>query len=98
MKKQERRQRKEQMFSVIEQWQQSNLPQHIFCHEQGITYTTFYYWLRRYRLQQETGGGFLSVNMTSSREGFIEVRYPSGVILQLPSGISLSAIKQLISL
>jgi len=91
-------QRQEQMFSVIEQLQQSNLPQHIFCKEQGNTCTTFYYWLRRYRLQQERGGGFLSVNVSSAHEGFIEVRYPSGVILQLPSGISLSGIKQLISL
>ena len=80
MKKQERKQQQEKMFSFIEQWQQSNLPQHTFCKEQGLTYTTFYYWLKRYRLRQGEGGGFMTMKVTSSRENFIEVRYPSGVV------------------
>ena len=98
MKNQERKQRQEKMFSFIEQWQHSNLPQHTFCKEQGLTYTTFYYWLKRYRTQQEVIGGFMAMRVTSSKENFIEVRYPSGVILQIPSTISMSAIKQLIRL
>jgi hypothetical protein len=98
MKNQERKQQQEKMFSFIEQWQQGNLPQHTFCKEQGLSYTTFYYWLKRYRLRQGEAGGFMAMKVTSSRENFIEVRYPSGVVLHIPSTISLSAIKQLISI
>jgi hypothetical protein len=98
MKKQERIQHQEKMFSLIEQWQQSKLPQQKFCTDQGITYTTFYYWLKRYRSQKEEMGGFMSMRVTSWRENFIEIRYPSGVILQIPSTVSLSAIRQLISI
>ena len=98
MKKQERIQRQDQMFSFIEQWKQSNLPQNTFCKEQGITYTTFYYWLKRFRLQQEETGGFMSMRVTSTRENQIEIRYPNGVVIQIPSTIGLSALKQLIRL
>ena len=98
MKNQERKQQQEKMFSFIEQWQQSNLPQHTFCREQGITYTTFYYWLKRYRSQQEVTGGFMAMRITSARESFIEIRYPNGVVMQMPSTIGLSALRQLIRL
>ncbi len=98
MKKQERIQRQEEMFSFIEQWQQSNLPQHIFFREQGLTYTTFYYWLKRYRSQREETGGFMTMRVTSNQENHIEIRYPNGVVMQIPSTIGLSALKQLIRL
>jgi len=98
MTKEERVHRQEKMFSFIEQWQRSNLPQHTFCKDQGITYTTFYYWLKRYRSQQEETGGFMAMRINSTRDNYIELRYPNGVVMQIPSTIGLTALKQLIRL
>jgi len=82
MKKQERINRQEEILSLIEQWQDSGKPQQVFCQEHGLTYTTFYYWLRKYRRQMEEGS-FLPIEISS--ESNIEIRYPGGVILQLPA-------------
>jgi transposase-like protein len=95
MKKQERINRQEEMLSLIEQWQQSGKTQQTFCQEHDLTYATFYYWLRRYRRRLDENS-FLPVEINSG--SYIEIRYPGGVILQLPAATRLSAIKQLLSL
>ena len=95
MKKQERLQREEEMLSLIEQWSESGKTQKVFCQEQGITFTTFYYWLRRYRRRLEENG-FLSVEISPGDN--IEIRYPGGIILQLPATTKLSIVKQLLTL
>lgn len=39
----------EKMFSLIDQWQQSNLTQKFFCEENNIRYYVFHYWYKRYK-------------------------------------------------
>jgi transposase-like protein len=95
MKKQERINRQEEMLSLIEQWQESGKSQQLFCQEHDLTYTTFYYWLRRYRRQVEESN-FLPIEISSGAH--IEIRYPGGVILQLPAATKLATLKQLLSL
>jgi transposase-like protein len=95
MKKQERINRQEEMLSLIEQWHESGKTQQSFCQEHDLNFTTFYYWLKRYRRQIDESS-FLPVEV--SLGSHIEIRYPDGVILQLPSAIKLSALKQLLNL
>jgi transposase-like protein len=95
MNKEDRLHRKEEMLSLIEQWQNSGKTQQIFCQEHDLTYTTFYYWLRRYRRQIEESS-FLPIEISSGAH--IEIRYPGGVILQLPAATRLTTLKQLLSL
>jgi predicted acetyltransferase len=95
MKKQERINRQEEMLSLIEQWQESGKTQQTFCQEHDLTYTTFYYWLRRYRRELDESS-FLPVEISSG--SYIEIRYPGGIILQLPAITRLSILKQLLSL
>jgi predicted acetyltransferase len=95
MKKQERLNRQEEMLSLIEQWQGSGKAQQTFCQEHDLTYTTFYYWLKRYRRQMDESS-FLPVEISSG--SYIEIRYPDGVILQLPAATRLSTLKQLLNL
>ena len=95
MKKQERINRQEEMLSLIEQWQESGKSQQLFCQEHDLTYTTFYYWLRRYRRQLDESS-FLPVEISSGSH--IEIRYPGGVILQLPAATRLVTLKQLLCL
>ncbi len=43
---------REQMFTMIEQWQQSGVTQKAFCEQQSLKYHTFYYWYKCYRRRQ----------------------------------------------
>jgi transposase-like protein len=95
MKNQERNKRQEEMLSLIKQWQESGKSQKSFCQEHELTYTTFYYWLRLYRRVQDESN-FLPVEISSGSH--IEIRYPGGVILQIPAATRLSTVKQLLSL
>jgi hypothetical protein len=95
MKKLERIKRKEDMLSLIEQWQTSGKKQQSFYQEHDLSYTTFYYWLKRYRRGIDENS-FLPVEINSG--SYIEIRYPQGVILQLPAATRLSTVKHLLSL
>ena len=95
MKNQESTQRQEEMLSLIEQWQESGKTQQVFCQEHDLTFTTFYYLLKRYRRGLDESN-FLPVEISSGSH--IEIRYPGGVVLQLPGETRLSALKQLLSL
>jgi len=97
MKKQERITRQTDMLSLIEQWHESGKTQQLFCQEHDLTFSTFYYWLKRYR-REINESSFLPVEINSLTHSSIEIRYPDGVILQLPAAIKLSALKQLLSL
>ncbi len=94
MKNQERIKRQEEMLSLIEQWQESGQTQQTFCKERNLNYTTFYYWLRNYRRRVDESN-FLPVEVSSGSH--IEIRYPGGVVLQLPAETRLSTLKQLLS-
>ena len=80
---------------MIEQWQESGKTQQSFCREHDLTYTTFYYWLKRYRRGLDESS-FLPVEISSGSH--IEIRYPGGVVLQLPAETRLATLKQLLSL
>jgi len=95
MKKQERIKRQEEMLSLIEQWQESCKTQQVFCEEHNLTFSTFYYWLKRYRRGLDESS-FLPVEVSSGSH--IEIRYPGGIILQIPAATRLSTLKQLLSL
>jgi len=95
MKKQERIARQEAMLSLIGQWQESGQNQQTFCKEHDLTFSTFYYWLNRYRRGIEENS-FLPVEVSSG--SYIEIRYPGGVILQLPASVKLSALQRLLTL
>ena len=96
MKKQERIKRQEEMVSLIEQWQESGKTQQSFCRERNLSYTTFYYWLKTYR-RRVGESSFLPIDI-SSGSSHIEIRYPGGVVLQLPAETRLATLKQLINL
>jgi len=42
-----------EMFSTIETWKASGQSQHFFCKEQGMVYSNFHYWYKKYKNQQQ---------------------------------------------
>ena len=75
---------REQMFKLIEQWQQSSLTQNAFCQQQSIKYHVFHYWYKRYReqharFQQINTASFVKLHIAkASSAGSVEIYYPGG--------------------
>jgi transposase-like protein len=97
MEDRQRRRTREEMFPIVELWQQSGLSKKSFCKEQGIIKSVFLYWCRKYRDEYEpdgfvplTTGGPLSLTQSH----FIEIQYPNGVVLRLPASTPANLIRQ----
>jgi|WetSurSiteA1Bulk_404760.scaffolds.fasta_scaffold02113_5 hypothetical protein len=61
------------MLSLIEQWHESGKTQQVFCQEHDLTFSTFYYWLKRYRSGFDENSS-LPVEVSSG--SYIEICYP----------------------
>ncbi len=85
-----------QMFSMVEQWQQSGMSQVVFARANNIKLFTLRYWIIKLRQQQNDSSGFVQLNETAA-SGII-LRYPNGVELLLPVHAPMSLIKGLINL
>jgi hypothetical protein len=61
----------QQMFGLIENWQQSGINQHAFCKASNIAYSKFHYWHKRYRQHQlgnPVGVGFKKIEIAEQLE------------------------------
>jgi len=93
MHKEEKR---NQMYSLVEQWQQSGMSQVAFAKAHNIKLFTLRYWINKTRQQQNNSPGFIQLNEPAVAD--ICLRYPNGVELLLPAHTPLSLIKGLINL
>ena len=93
MSKEERTQ---QMYSLVEQWQQSGESQKSFAQGRQINLYTFRYWINKKLKTQDAPSGF--VELTGSTGTPISLRYPNGVELLLPSTVPMGLLKGLIQL
>ena len=93
MHKEEKR---NQMFSLVEQWQQSGMSQVAFAKANNIKLFTLRYWINKVRQQQNRSQGFIQLNEPAVAD--ICLRYPNGVELLLPVHAPMSLIKGLINL
>lgn len=88
--------KRKEMFSIVEQWQQSGMSQKAFSLANGINIYTLRYWINQSHQQQSVSSGFVQLNEPAVAD--ICLRYPNGVELLLPVHASLSLIKGLINL
>lgn len=86
-----------EMFPIIEEWQGSSLSKTAFCKQKGIVKSVFYYWQKRHKEAQSTGG-FVPIKINNenrtSNPSVIEIAYPNGVIVRLPNQTLPSIIRQ----
>ncbi len=90
--------KEEEMFSLIGQWEESDEDRATFCKKRGLTVATFSYWRTKYLKSQKsnTPQGFVELKPLSRMP--VEIVYPNGVIIRLPSSSSASDLKALIQL
>lgn len=99
MEDRQRRRTREEMFPIVESWQQSGLTKKAFCKEQGIIKSVFFYWYKKYREENESGG-FIPLNSGVSHAiapgHSIEIQYPNGIVLRLPANTPTNLVRQYI--
>jgi predicted acetyltransferase len=93
---------KEQMFSYIGQWENSNQSQKSFCLEHNIPYYVFHYWLKRYRENQQgkkdKPASFVKLQITqSSMVAHAELILPDGKRLVFHQPVGSDFLKSLIN-
>lgn len=65
----------QQMFSMIESWQQSSLNQKAWCEQHGIRYHVFHYWYKKYRDTQ----------LSDKQRGFIPLQIKPTFTASIPT-------------
>ena len=93
---------REQMFKLIEQWQQSRLTQNAFCAQQSIKYHVFHYWYKRYREQhadpQNNAASFVKLRIAKpASSGSVEIYFTGGVHMIFNEPVSSNYLKALVS-
>ena len=88
MKNPKKKRIRAEMIPFVEEWQNSGLSMAGFCKQKGIAKSIFYYWQKRYKENQSTGG-FVPIKVDNgnrpSNSSVIEIAYPNGVIVRLPN-------------
>ena len=88
-------------FKVIEAWQASGQSQQSFCKLQGIAYSGFHYWYKRYR-QVKNGSAspdFLPVQIKHSVSNLpvVELILPDGKRLNFYQAVDSAFLRSLLS-
>jgi len=89
-----REEKREEMLTLVEQWQQSGMTQKEYAREHDIKLSKLRYWIRKHR-EELTSDGFIPFTLPTD---IIRLLYPNGIELQLPAHISPKMIKYLINL
>ena len=102
-------QKTEQMFALIQSYQSSDLTQRDFCLENDINYSTFQFWLKRYRQDNNSqsrderlaSGGFVPITVSPStvqHDFCLQIEYPSGIRVSFGSVPEMGFIRELLAL
>ena len=102
--------KQEHMFSLIEQFQAGTYSQPAYCRLVDIKLSTFYYWLKKYRLahskvqetEQKRSSAFLPLSIVFPKRlsnpftDSCSIRFPNGVLVRLTGSINPQMLLQLI--
>jgi transposase len=90
---------RQQMFVLIDQWQQSGLSQRAFCEQVNLSYHIFHYWYKRYRNKESKPlSSFIKLAVSSpSICSAAEILLPDGKRILFHQGVSADYLKALIS-
>ncbi len=90
--------KQEQMFALMEAYEQSNQTIPTFCTARSLKVPAFHYWRRKFRAAQAAPKGFISISTpVSSEVASMRLTYPNGVNIHLPAA-DIALIAQLIRL
>jgi orotate phosphoribosyltransferase-like protein len=83
----EKQDRIQEMYDLVEQWQQSGLSQKQFSTEHNIKLPTFMYWIKKHRVQKQDIDGFARVELShhsfQSTMARIEIALADGLVVRI---------------
>lgn len=92
---------REEMFGIIEQWEQSSLSQRAFCEQRSLKFHTFYYWYKCHKQQGNTDNNqstFLELQIAKpATVSSVEIHFPGGIRVVFHEQVSSSYLKSMIS-
>lgn len=87
-------------FKVIEAWKASGVSQQAFCKSQGIAYSGFHYWYKRYRQikSDKASRDFVPVEITHTVSNFpvVELIFPDGKRIKFYQPVEVSVLRSLL--
>lgn len=76
--------KEQEMFALIDEFENSSLNARNFCKAKGVVPSTFYYWKKKKtRMESPEGEGFITISPTPVKDGSLELIYPNGIRLRL---------------
>jgi hypothetical protein len=81
--------KRERMFSLVEQYMNGNQTRKDFCQEHGINLNTFSYWQRKYRQDKQRKNNFIPIQINSdidnrrSTDDICTIELPNGIIIKI---------------
>ena len=82
--------RSRQMYALIEKSQNSPLSQKNFCKQEDLSYSTFTYWLKKYRESKPSSGALkdfipmkINERILQKQNNLCEIEFPNGVIIRI---------------
>ena len=92
------RRSKEEMFPLLEEWENCNESREAFCQRHHLQLSTFGYWRTKYVQANKLPRASGFVKLSPPLQDPLEVEYPNGVKLRLPANTSLADLQALIQL
>jgi hypothetical protein len=91
---------REQMYSIVEDWQRSGQNRQAYCRSHAIGYHRFLYWHRKYKAAHEATpkdpSSFISLMLPANQVAPTELIYPDGRRLLFPQGVEAAYLKILL--
>ena len=91
----------EEKIAMIRRWESSGMSQNLFCKQEAITFHYFYYWLKKYRKQDNfpaQKGKFIKLSMPDKilvGNIYAEVNFKNGTSIRFHQPVNVSDLKQL---
>lgn len=76
--------KQEKMFALVEDYKASGLSGSPYCEKHGIYRSLLYYWIRKFN-DSASCGGFIEIRPKSQVTKIIEMKYPNGVSITVPT-------------
>ena len=90
--------KQEQMFRIIEQWQQGVESKKIVCNNHNLTICKFDYWLKKYR-SSKIHTDFIEIKpikKVAPKERIVNFRFSGEVLVEVPLDLAIDFMNQLI--
>lgn len=76
--------KEQEMFALIEEFENSSMSGKDFCQAKGVVPSTFYYWKKKkIRHEIPERKGFMTIHPKTEMDGSLELIYPNGIRIRL---------------